>query len=147
VSENTVEIAAPRTRVFEVLADPDAYAEWVVGADRIRAADDGWPAPTNRVYHSTGAGPVHVDDSTEVVECEPPERLVLLARLGPLGTFRVELVLAERGDATEVTMWEKPVDGISRFAGPVGDAVGTLRNSLSLRKLTRRWIASTPPTT
>ena len=135
MAENSVEIAAPRARVFDVLADPGAYAEWVVGADRIRAADDGWPAPTNRIYHSTGLGPVHVDDSTEVLECEPPERLVLLARLGPLGSFRVELVLAEHDEVTEVTMRESPVGGVSRFAGPVGDAVGALRNSLSLRRL------------
>src|SRR5881397_4003730 len=128
MAENSVEIAAPRARVFEVLADPDAYAEWVVGADRIRAADDGWPAPTNRIYHSTGIGPIHVDDSTEVLECEPLERLVLLARLGPLGSFRVELELTERDEVTEVTMREKPVEGMSRFAGPVGDAVGTARN-------------------
>lgn len=135
MSENTVEIAAPRARVFEILADPDAYAEWVVGADHIRAADDGWPAPAKRLYHSTGLGPVHVDDSTEVLECEPPGRLVLLAHLGPLGSFQVELVLAEHDDATHVTMREAPVEGISRFAGPVGDAVGSARNALSLRKL------------
>ncbi len=135
MAESSVEIAVPRPRVFEILADPDGYAEWVVGADRIRAADDEWPAPTKRLYHSTGVGPLHVDDSTEVLECEPPERLVLLAHLGPLGTFHVALVLADLGGATEVTMREEPVEGLSRLAGPVGDAVGSVRNALSLRKL------------
>ena len=32
------------SRVFEVLADPRSYAYWVVGAHKIRDADDGWPA-------------------------------------------------------------------------------------------------------
>lgn len=135
MADNSIEIAAPRERVFGILADPDTYAEWVVGADRIRGADDGWPAPTRRLYHSTGAGPLHIDDSTEVLECTAPERLVLLAHLGPLGAFRVELELREAGDATEVTMREEPVEGISKLAGPVGDLAGSARNALSLRRL------------
>jgi uncharacterized protein YndB with AHSA1/START domain len=136
MTENEILIGAPRDRVFAILADPHSYAEWVVGTANVRGADGDWPQPGARLHHSVGAGPVTVDDSTEVLECAEPDRLVLLAHLGPLGDFKVELRLDDvKGDATKVTMVEGPVDGISRFAGPAGDAFGRARNSLSLQRL------------
>lgn len=136
MAENEIRIDAARDRVFQVLADPVSYGHWVVGAKEIRGATGDWPHPGSRIHHSVGTGPATIDDSTEVLECEQPGRLLLLAHLGPLGSFRVELVLrAEGEDATRVTMLEEPVEGISRLAGPVGDAVGTLRNQWSLGRL------------
>jgi hypothetical protein len=85
---------------------------------------------------TAGVGPLTIDDSTEVVACEPPKRLELLAHLGPLGSFRVEFRLdALAGNRTCVKMEEAPVEGVSRLAGPVGDAAGRLRNMLSLARL------------
>jgi uncharacterized protein YndB with AHSA1/START domain len=136
MAENEIVIRAGRERVYQVLADPDSYGEWVVGADRVRDADTTWPAPGSRLHHSTGVAPLTIDDSTEVVASEPPSRLELLAHLGPLGSFRVELRLEEVGEAlTHVTMTEEPVAGISRAAGPVGDTFGRVRNKLSLARL------------
>ena len=135
MAENEIEIAAPRERVFEILAQPERYAEWVVGTARVRDADTDWPTPGARLYHSVGAVPVTIDDSTEVVECEPPGRLLLLAHLGPLGSFRVELVLRDDGANTHVTMYETAVEGVSKLAGPVGEAAIGVRNKLSLGRL------------
>jgi uncharacterized protein YndB with AHSA1/START domain len=136
VTENEIQISAPPARVFAVLADPASYADWIVGTKEIRHATGGWPEPGSRIHHSVGAGPLTIDDSTEVLECERPTRLVLLAHLGPLGSFNVELLLRAGGDgSTNVTMLEEPVEGISRFAGPVGDAVGVVRNQWSLARL------------
>ncbi|HEY6962855.1 MAG TPA: SRPBCC family protein [Gaiellaceae bacterium] len=136
MAENEIVIRADRSRVWDVLADADTYAEWVVGADRVRDADTAWPEPGSRLHHSVGVGPLTIDDSTEVVAAEPPSRLELLAHLGPLGSFAVELRLEDVGDGTtRVTMFEEPVEGISRAAGPVGDAFGRVRNKLSLARL------------
>jgi uncharacterized protein YndB with AHSA1/START domain len=136
MAENEIVVAASREQVFAVLADPQRYREWVVGASDVRDADARWPEPGSRLHHSTGVGPLTIDDSTEVVASEPPSRLELLARLGPLGSFRVELELTEVGDdLTHVSMAEAPVEGVSRLAGPVGDAAGRLRNTLSLSRL------------
>ena len=136
MAENEVVIDASCERVFAVLSDGPRYHQWVMGAADVRAADEAWPAPGARIHHSTGAGPLTIDDSTEVVACEPPRRLELLAHLGPLGSFRVEFKLdALAGNRTCVTMEEAPVEGVSRLAGPVGDAVGRLRNMLSLARL------------
>lgn len=136
MAENAIVIDAPPERVFDVLADPETYAEWVVGTRTVRGADEGWPAPGARLYHSIGAGPVTIDDSTEVVEAQAPSRLVLRAHLGPLGTFHVDLALRDDGrGGTRVTMVEHPIEGVSKLAGPVGDAAGSVRNMLSLRRL------------
>ena len=135
MTENEITIGAPREQVFAVLAEPKRYADWVVGTAEIRDADAVWPAPGAKLYHSIGAGPVRFDDHTEVIECEAPERLLLLAHLGPLGDFKVDLRLEDVQGATKVVMVEGPVEGISRFAGPAGDAFGTVRNALSLRRL------------
>jgi uncharacterized protein YndB with AHSA1/START domain len=135
VAENEIVIEAPRERVFGILADPDRYAEWVVGTARVRDADSSWPAPASQLHHSVGAEPLTVDDRTEVLECEAPERLVLLAHIGPAGSFRVELVLRDEGTATHVTMREDAVEGVSRLAGPATGALLTLRNALSLDRL------------
>jgi len=136
MTENEILIAAPRERVFAVLADPTSYAHWVIGAKEIRSSEGDWPAAGSRIHHSVGAGPVTVDDTTEVLECVEPERLVLLAHLGPLGDFEVDLRLADvQGDATKVTMLERSVQGVSRLAGPVGDAFVHGRNAWSLQRL------------
>ena len=136
MAENEIVIDALPEQVFAVLADGPRYHHWVMGAADIRAADAAWPAPGSRIHHSTGVGPLTIDDSTEVVSCEPPRRLELLAHLGPLGSFRVEFKLdALAGSRTCVTMEEAPVEGVSKLAGPVGDAVGGLRNKLSLARL------------
>jgi uncharacterized protein YndB with AHSA1/START domain len=135
MAENEVDISATREQVFAILASPERYAEWVLGTARVRDADSTWPKPGSQLHHSVGAGPVTVDDSTEVLECEEPERLVLLAHIGPLGSFRVELELRAEGAATHVTMREHPVSGVSKLGGPATGAAIALRNSLSLERL------------
>ncbi|HET7448964.1 MAG TPA: SRPBCC family protein [Gaiellaceae bacterium] len=136
MTENEITIGAPRETVFAVLADAKRYADWVVGTAEIRDADVVWPAPGAKLYHSVGAGPLRFDDHTEVLACEAPGRLVLLAHLGPLGDFKVDLRLDDAGGGTtRVVMLEGPVKGISRVAGPAGDAFGSVRNALSLRRL------------
>ena len=135
MAENEIVIAAPRDRVFGVLANPESYADWVVGASRVRDADSTWPAPGSRLHHSVGAEPLTIDDSTEVIECVEPERLVLLAHLGALGSFRVELVLRDDGGSTHVTMHEVAVDGLSKLAEPVTSVGVAVRNKISLGRL------------
>lgn len=130
--ENEILIGASRDRVFAVLADAKRYAEWVVGARDVRAADGTWPRAGAKLFHSTGIGPATVDDHTEVLACEEPERLVLLAHLGPLGDFNVELQLEDlQGDGTKVVMRETALAPVGRLADPALKP----RNALSLRRL------------
>lgn len=125
-------------RVFSVLADAQGYADWVVGSDAIRDADAHWPAVGSRFHHRVGAGPLKVDDHTEVVESDPPRKLVLHARARPLGTALVSLSLEPRGAGTEVTMSETAGDVLSHLGiNPLTDWLVDLRNRESLRRLKR----------
>jgi uncharacterized protein YndB with AHSA1/START domain len=66
-------IHVPPEQVFAVLADPAAYADWVVGSDTIRDADPTWPAVGSKFHHRVGIGLLKVNDHTEVVEVDPLE--------------------------------------------------------------------------
>jgi uncharacterized protein YndB with AHSA1/START domain len=125
-------------RIFAVLSDPEAYADWVVGSHSIRDADPGWPAPGSRFYHRVGAGPLTVSDHTEVLEMQAPDRLVLRARARPLGTAIVRLELAPHDGGTRVTMTEVAGDPLSRLAlNPLTYPLVNRRNDESLRRLRR----------
>ena len=116
MARNEDQFAVTPERVFAVLSDPESYADWVVGSHSIRDADPDWPAVGTRFHHRVGAGPLTVNDHTEVLEADPPRRLVLRARARPLGTAKVELVLEPRDGGTHVTMTEVAGDPLSKLA-------------------------------
>jgi len=131
-------IAATRERVFEVLADPETYVDWVVGSSEIRDADADWPAVGSRFYHSVGVWPLRIKDNTKVIGVDPPARLKMHARARPLGTACVELVMETVSDGTHVTMYETAGDTLSRLAiNPLTEWLVHLRNVESLRRLKR----------
>lgn len=109
------DIAAPRERVWEVLANGWTYAQWVVGNSRMRAVDDDWPAPGTRILHSVGVWPLVVDDETVVLSCIPQQELVLLAKAGPLGAARITLRLSDIPDGCRLEMAEVAVRGPMRL--------------------------------
>lgn len=139
IASNHVRIKAPPERVFEVLAEPDSYADWVVGSQSIRDADPSWPAIGARFYHRVGVGPLRVNDHTEVVAVDAPRRLVLRARARPLGTAMITLTAQTlSAGGTELIMEEGPGDVFSRLLfNPFTDPLVALRNSESLRRLKR----------
>ena len=125
-------------RVWAVLADPETYADWVVGSDSIRDADANWPEVGSRFYHRVGTGPFKVRDHTESLECVPPNRLVLHARARPVGTARVELVISRDGERSLVTIVETAGDPLSRLAiNPLTSKLMDRRNDETLRRLKR----------
>ena len=80
MARNRVHIHATPEEVFGVLADPERYPDWVVGADKIRDYDEEFPAVGSRFHHKVGPGPVNIRDYSEVLEVDPPHRLVLKAK-------------------------------------------------------------------
>ncbi|WP_059020297.1 SRPBCC family protein [Mycobacterium sp. M26] len=111
----TRDIAAPRARVWEVLADGWTYSQWVVGNSRMRAVDSDWPAAGTRILHSIGVWPAVINDETVVLRCTPHEELVLLARLGPLGAARITLRLSDIPEGCRLEMAEVAVEGPTRL--------------------------------
>ena len=138
MAENRVRIDAPPESVFAVLADADAYAEWVVGAKEIRSSDPEWPNVGARFHHSIGAGDATIDDSSVVLACEPDRRLDLEVRFRPAGVAKVSLELDARGAGTLVTMREVATRGPARKAwGAALNAATHVRNAWALRRLRR----------
>ncbi|HEX5990809.1 MAG TPA: SRPBCC family protein [Solirubrobacterales bacterium] len=84
MARNRVHIHAGPAEVFAVLSDPERYPEWVVGAAGFRDEDDEFPAVGSRFHHKVGSWPIGLKDYTEVLEAEPPDRLVLKAKARPL---------------------------------------------------------------
>jgi uncharacterized protein YndB with AHSA1/START domain len=136
VARNETFIAAPPERLFAILADGWSYPGWVVGARKIRAVDEGFPAVGKRFHHMVGVGPLKVADHTEVVDVDPPRRLQLRARARPLGVAHVTLLLEPSDGGTKVTMIEEPADRTARLLhNPLSDLLIRLRNAESLRRL------------
>ena len=127
--------AAPDT-VFSVISDGWTFPSWVVGAIRIRAVEEGFPATGTRLHHSVGVWPLMIQDHTEVTRCEPGKRLVLLARAWPAGEAIVDIELEPDGDGTLVIMREDVVAGPGRLIPrPVRAAGLVVRNDETLRRL------------
>ena len=138
MAQNEAFINASPTRIFAVLDDAECYAQWVVGARKIRDADAEFPAAGSRFHHQIGVPPLVLNDHTEVLEHEPPARLVLRAKTRPFGTARVELRLAAEGAGTRVTMTEEAGDLASRIVlNRLSDPLVHARNDRSLQRLRR----------
>jgi uncharacterized protein YndB with AHSA1/START domain len=131
--EVRAEIAATPDEVFDVLAEPRTYPQWLVGAKKIRDVDSDFPAKGAEFDHTVGAGPVSVDDSTEVLEVHRPDRLVLLVRAGHL-TGEVEFLVLPSPKGTEVRFRERPI-GLQLALTPFLRLSLQARNGESLKQL------------
>ncbi|WP_421118642.1 SRPBCC family protein [Aquihabitans daechungensis] len=70
--------------VFDGLADPWTYPEWLVGAKEMRSVDAEWPAAGSSFHHRVGlVGPLTLADSSSSCEVDAPNLLVLEVRLVP----------------------------------------------------------------
>jgi short-subunit dehydrogenase/uncharacterized protein YndB with AHSA1/START domain len=145
-------VAAPPAAVWAVLADGWLYANWVVGASRVRAVDADWPAPGSRIHHSMGVWPAVISDVSRSLEAEADRRIVVHAKGGPLGEARVELSIVAREDGCEVTMVEDATAGPGlALPRPARQQVIAARNREALRRLAlvaegrhREWTRSEP---
>ncbi|GAC1319542.1 MAG: SRPBCC family protein [Thermoleophilaceae bacterium] len=119
-----------------MLSDPDSYAHWVVGATRTRSADADWPAVGSTFHHTQGAAGIGLKDSTSVLACDPPRRLVMEVRIRPLMVGKVELRVAGHENGARVTMIEHPTGALlGRLHNPLLDRLIHVRNIESLRRL------------
>jgi uncharacterized protein YndB with AHSA1/START domain len=129
-------IDATPEQVFDVVTDGWLLPLWVVGATHIRQVDDAWPQPDSCVHHQVGAWPLLISDTTAVVECDPPRRLVLQARAWPVGEARVELRVEPCDGGALVRMAEAPTHGMAKwFDSPVQRRLLVARNRESLARL------------
>ena len=134
MATNEVDVAVPPATVFELLADGERHAEWVVGAKRIRAVDGSWPTPGSRLHHTVGVGPLEVKDSTSVIDVDPPRRLLLEARFRPVGRACIDLQVGHHPEGSLVRIDEqllKARQWVKRLVHPLI----RVRNARALRRL------------
>jgi len=132
----TRQFACSPTAVFAVLADGWSYATWVVGASRLRAVEPSWPAAGSKLFHSAGVWPLLVSDTTQVIEYDSPNRMVLEARGWPAGQARVEITVESSGTGCRVSIAEDASDGPALLVPkPLRLAMMHVRNVETLRRL------------
>jgi uncharacterized protein YndB with AHSA1/START domain len=135
MARNEIHVDAPPAAVWEVLADPRLYGNWVVGASTTRAVEGRWPEPGS-VLHHVQALVLH--DTTTVVLSEPERRLVLEARARPVAVAEVDIRLEPEGDGTHITLAEEAKGGLlAALPEPVADGALHLRNVETMRRLKR----------
>ena len=136
MSTTTRPVSATPEQVWEVLADGWLYPLFVVGASRMRDVDESWPAVGARLHHSVGTWPLLLDDTTEVLEVEEGQRILLLARGWPAGQAHVDISLQPSGDTTVVTITEDATAGPGLLVPkPLRDVQLHWRNVETLRRL------------
>lgn len=127
--------ADPRT-VWNVLADGDRYAEWVVGTSETRPRRGRWPEVDSAIGYTVRLGPVQVANETVVRHCEPGSVLELEARAGILGTARIAIELRPWGRHCLVLVDEHPLQGVGGTLHNVGvEALIQLRHRAMLARL------------
>jgi len=134
VAVNDIHIYASPEDVIAFLADGKRYADWVVGAKRIRSVEPDWPAQGSKFHHTVGVGPVNINDSTVVRSVDPPNRLVLEARARPLGRAMVKLEVVPEDEGSLVRMTEEPIN-VPGFVKRLLDPPIFARNAEALRRL------------
>jgi uncharacterized protein YndB with AHSA1/START domain len=135
MARNTIHADVPPDAVWEVLADPRLYANWVVGASTTRAVDGAWPE-VGAVLHHTQS--LVINDTTTVLVSEPARRLVLEARARPVVVSRVDIKLEPEGDGTLVVIDEEATGALAGdLPRAVTDAALKIRNAETARRLKR----------
>jgi uncharacterized protein YndB with AHSA1/START domain len=138
MSLNEIHVDAPPDVVWSVLAQPESYGEWVVGASHIRGAEPDFPAPGSTFHHAQGARPLTLEDTTTSLTAEAPRRLSLLVRVRPIVIGRVDFELIPESGGTRVRMHEQPIAGIlAPLRNPLIELVLKVRNAETLRRLRR----------
>jgi hypothetical protein len=143
MSTVTTHLGAPPERAFETLSDARAIREFVVGARNVRRFDPRWPEAGTTLHHSIGFVPFVIRDQTVSMACESPDRLVLEAHAGPLGTFLITFELVAEAGSTRLRVEEHPLSGVFALPGirRVTDVAIHLRNLEMCRRL-RRLVAA-----
>lgn len=109
-------VRRPREDVWEVLADRDAYADWVAGTSHSRGGSGDWPQEGASLEYDVRLGPWSLTGSTVVREQHRPARLALEIDSGALGTARVDIEVRPWGRDSLVILDEHPLTGFGGSA-------------------------------
>ncbi|MFB0617696.1 SRPBCC family protein [Streptomyces sp. AGS-58] len=131
-------IKADPAAVWEVLADGNRYADWVVGTGESHPKEGQWPQVGASIAYEIPLGPVRLANETVVRHCEEGSRLELEIMAGWLGTARFSIELREWGEHCLVIVDEHPLQGAGALLHNVGvEALIQVRHRSMLARLAR----------
>ena len=134
---NNIYVDASPESVYDVLADPRHYANWVMAASATRRFEGRWPEHGSVLHHTQL---LLINDTTEVLQTERPGRLVLDARARPLVVSHVDIRVQPESGGSRVVLEEHPTGGlIAAVPRRLSDMLLHARNAESLRRL--KWLA------
>jgi uncharacterized membrane protein len=100
--EESIRVAAPRERVWELVSLPERYSEFMVGSSWEPIQDEPTSGLRARFWLNVQVGSTDLGGVVELVEFDPPHELAWTNVSGI--DNRGRWILRERGDETEVTM-------------------------------------------
>ena len=134
---NNIHVDASPESVYDVLADPRHYANWVMAASATRRFEGRWPERGSVLHHTQM---MLINDTTEVLDSERPGRLLLEARARPVAVSRVDISVQPESGGTRVVLEEHPTGGLmAALPRRLSDVLLHARNAESLRRL--KWLA------
>ncbi|MEV7687467.1 SRPBCC family protein [Streptomyces bungoensis] len=131
-------IKADPASVWEVLADGNRYAEWVVGTGSSWPKQGQWPQVGSSIAYEIRLGPLRLGNETVVRRCREGSWLELEILAGFLGTARFYIELREWGEDCLVIVDEHPLIGAGAVLHNVGvEALIQVRHRAMLARLAR----------
>ncbi len=118
--QNNLTIQRPIQEVFAFLVNFDNVPTWNYAIVQTRKTTPG-PVGVGTTYRQIRSIPRRSEEEFEVTAFEPPVRLEIDGRIGPL-TATLGYLLAPRGDGTHLTnaVALEPASGALRLAAPLG---------------------------
>ncbi|WP_031048950.1 SRPBCC family protein [Streptomyces sp. NRRL F-5650] len=131
-------IQATPEAVWDVLADGDAYVQWVVGPSKVTPRDGRWPQVGATIAYEVRLGPLLLDNESVVRRCVEGSVLELEAKAGRLGTARIAVELRPWGEQCLVIVDEHPLRGPGGLLHNVGvEALIQVRHRAMLARLAK----------
>jgi Polyketide cyclase / dehydrase and lipid transport len=145
----STEISASRERVWQELARIEEHVTWMMDATAIRFEGQQRQGIGTRFECDTRVGPLRLTDLMEVTEWEPGERIGVRHSGAVSGSGRFSL--SDAPDSATIVAWEEQLlfplwlgAGLgAQLARPLFTAIW----KGNLRRLARRVIEASPPTT
>lgn len=131
--DGRVTIAAPRTRVWDFLIDPQAVSQCAPGLESLEVLE---PDRKFRAVASVGLGSVKTRFTVDVewVELVKPERALARAHgkaTGSTADVQAEMVLTELGETSTELTWSAEVQILGTIASLASRMMGGVTQKLS----------------
>ena len=137
--QREIDIAAPRERVYDVLADPTCLGEWVTIQEELEEAPSGDLEAGSKLRQRMKVAGQRFRLSWTVVQADRPSRIVWDGR-GPMGTKAKAIyeLAADGHDSTRFSYlneYELPGGFAGRIAGRAVQAASGREADRTLRRL------------